>query len=375
MVRKEQLMEEWVLYSKAVLLLYFILQYVNEGGEKVPWIVCSLLLYVCFNVLLYIMKKRNVKLVVLVLSLAVLATSATLLHILYFLLLPLNIYELFFYQGKRLEWGMPVALIVLFFLPYHVQVLYGFVTVFTFLTFTMLARHTSRIVFLEQKELNLRKDLHDTKRNLHEKEVWKKQSQYMFKLEERNRLSQEIHDKIGHAMTGALIQMEASKQLLGRDEKKATELLQNAINISSEGIESIRLTLKKIKPPSEQMGVNQLKTLINEFVVRTNVSTSFLYSGDLDKMEPIYWKIVYGNIAEGLTNSLKHSNASEITVEVAVLNKVVKAQIKDNGTGAEKVIKGMGIMGMEERAASLNGQIIVDGSNGFSVTTLLPLSS
>jgi signal transduction histidine kinase len=169
--------------------------------------------------------------------------------------------------------------------------------------------------------------------------------------------------------------MEASKQLLGRDEKKAKELLQNAINISSEGIESIRLTLKKIKPPSEQMGVNQLKTLINEFVVRTNVSTSFLYSGDLDKMEPIYWKIVYGNIAEGLTNSLKHSNASEITVEVAVLNKVVKAQIKDNGTGAEKVIKGMGIMGMEERAASLNGQIIVDGSNGFSVTTLLPLSS
>ncbi|MFP7173844.1 sensor histidine kinase [Priestia filamentosa] len=375
MVRKEQLMEEWVLYSKAVLLLYFMLQYVNEAGEKVPWVVCSLLLYVCCNVLLYIMKKRNVKLVVLLLSLIVLAMSAILLHIFFLLLLPLNIYELLFYQGKKLSWGMPAALIVLFFLPYYVQILYGFVTVFTFLTFTILARYSSRIVFLEQKELNLRKDLHNTKRNLHEKEEWKKQSQYMFKLEERNRLSQEIHDKIGHAMTGALIQMEASKQLLGRDEKKAKELLQNAINISSEGIESIRLTLKKIKPPSEQMGVNQLKTLINEFIVRTNVSTSFLYSGDLDKMGPIYWKVVYENIAEGLTNSLKYSNASEITVEVAVLNKVVKAQIKDNGTGAEKVIKGMGIIGMEERAASLNGQIIVDGSNGFSVTTLLLLSS
>ncbi|MCY8016369.1 sensor histidine kinase, partial [Bacillus haynesii] len=45
---------------------------------------------------------------------------------------------------------------------------------------------------------------------------------------------------------------------------------------------------------------------------------------------------------------------------------------KDNGKGRQKIKKGMGIIGMEERAASVNGKVIVDGSNGFSVTTLLP---
>ncbi len=72
-----------------------------------------------------------------------------------------------------------------------------------------------------------------------------RQSEYTFKLEERNRLSQEIHDKIGHSMTGALIQMEAAKRLMGIDKEKSAELLQNAIHISKDGIESIRITLKK----------------------------------------------------------------------------------------------------------------------------------
>lgn len=51
----------------------------------------------------------------------------------------------------------------------------------------------------------------------------------------------------------------------------------------------------------------------------------------------------------------------------------IKAVVVDNGLGTGKLIKGLGIIGMEERAASINGKVIVDGSKGFSVTTLLPL--
>jgi signal transduction histidine kinase len=47
--------------------------------------------------------------------------------------------------------------------------------------------------------------------------------------------------------------------------------------------------------------------------------------------------------------------------------------VADNGKGAGKVKKGLGILGMEERAASAGGTVIVDGSRGFSVITLLPI--
>jgi signal transduction histidine kinase len=57
-----------------------------------------------------------------------------------------------------------------------------------------------------------------------------------------------------------------------------------------------------------------------------------------------------------------------------VLNTLIKVEILDNGKGAQKVIKGLGIIGMEERTAAVNGTIIVDGSRGFSVTTLIPIT-
>jgi signal transduction histidine kinase len=93
----------------------------------------------------------------------------------------------------------------------------------------------------------------------------------------------------------------------------------------------------------------------------------------MDMITPIQWKIITENVTEALTNALKYSRATEISIEIHVLNRMVKAEVKDNGKGAQKVVKGLGIMGMEERTASVNGTVIVDGTNGFSVMTLLPI--
>ncbi|MNJ58503.1 sensory histidine kinase UhpB [compost metagenome] len=62
----------------------------------------------------------------------------------------------------------------------------------------------------------------------------------------------------------------------------------------------------------------------------------------------------------------------KVSIHIQVLNTIIKVVISDNGKGARKVIKGLGIIGMEERAAVVNGTVIVDGSQGFSVTTLIP---
>jgi signal transduction histidine kinase len=59
-------------------------------------------------------------------------------------------------------------------------------------------------------------------------------------------------------------------------------------------------------------------------------------------------------------------------VEVRVLNRLIKAVVSDNGQGARKVVKGLGLIGMEERTAAVNGTVVADGTNGFSVTMLIP---
>jgi len=219
----------------------------------------------------------------------------------------------------------------------------------------------------------MRVSMQKLQKHVNENKEYVRQSQYASKLEERNRLSQEIHDKIGHSMTGALIQMEAAKHVMKQDEEKALSLLQNAITISKEGIEEIRLTLKSIKPPAEQIGISRLKLFIGEFEAKHSIAMPLVYKGNLDLITPLQWKIIHENITEAITNALKYAEATMIAIELHVLNKMVKVEVKDNGKGAHLFQKGLGIAGMEERAASINGTVIVDGANGFSVTTLLPI--
>ncbi|HBP64672.1 MAG TPA: two-component sensor histidine kinase, partial [Desulfosporosinus sp.] len=88
---------------------------------------------------------------------------------------------------------------------------------------------------------------------------------------------------------------------------------------------------------------------------------------------PIQWKVITDNLGESLTNALKYSGATMISLKIEVLNKFVKAEVSDNGHGAFIVKKGLGICGMEERSGRIGGKVVVDGSKGFSVITLLPM--
>ncbi|MRQ29433.1 sensor histidine kinase, partial [Bacillus anthracis] len=266
-----------------------------------------------------------------------------------------------------------VMMIPIVFTDESIRMTDGLIVAFSFIVLTMAERYISRVVKLESQNDKMRKDMQRLTKSLHENKEYIRQSEYTFKLEERNRLSQEIHDKIGHSMTGALIQMEAAKRLMEIDKEKSAELLQNAIHISKDGIESIRITLKNMKPPTEQIGIHRMKLFIEEFASKHDVNIPFVYKGNLDMISPIQWKIIGENVTEALTNAMKYADATVISIDVHVLNKMVKVQVKDNGKGAVLVKKGLGIIGMEERTASVNGKIIVDGKNGFSVTMLLPI--
>ena len=155
------------------------------------------------------------------------------------------------------------------FIPYGDLPTYIVMTLFCLAIFVLAARSGNRLKKYEEQSDIMRSSIEKLTKQLHSSTEYIKQSEYTGKLEERNRLSQAIHDKIGHSMTGALIQMEAAKRMLGSHPDKAAELLQNAITISKEGIEDIRITLKNMKPPAEQMGIHRLRTFIDEFSAKT----------------------------------------------------------------------------------------------------------
>ncbi len=48
-------------------------------------------------------------------------------------------------------------------------------------------------------------------------------------------------------------------------------------------------------------------------------------------ISPIQWKIIGENVTEALTNAMKYADATVISIDIHVLNKMVKVQVKDNG--------------------------------------------
>lgn len=366
-------MRNSILISKLIILLYTIIEYINGGTENKGLVVLWLLIYCALSSCVYILKNHRNKKIFILLAIVHIVIGNLYVYQLFILFIPFNIYEIADYYLEKRAFGLILAAVPVFFIDRAIAANFLIISGLSYVIYAMAKSYSERYMSLETQADKMRKDMQRLTKSFNENKEFLRQSEYTFKLEERNRLSQEIHDKIGHSMTGALIQMEAAKSLMDIDKEKAKELLTNSINISKDGIEEIRLTLKNLKPPKEQLGINRLKLIIDEFMEKSRIKTSLSYKGDIDRISYIQWKIILENISEAFTNSMKYSEAANISVKVEVLNKYIKAEVKDNGKGERLIKKGLGIIGMEERTAAVDGKIIVDGSNGFSVTTLLPI--
>src|SRR5699024_1725309 len=361
-------MERWIMTEKLVLIGFTAFMLITEPPPApfIPWSVCLLLLYLSFNIATLLFRKRAGQTVLQIASIILALIGGINGSAFFFLLLPFAITETVALWVPLKIISLILAILPVGYLPGDIQGYYVIIAVFSWMAFVlndMLREHLDK----KEKQLDaIRRTQEGLKRKISENDTFIKQSNYMFKLEERNRISQKIHDDIGHTITGALIQMEAAKKLFQVDEKKAEELLTNAIGITKEGISSIHHTLQNMKPTTEQIGINRLKLYLDEFKANHLIQTTLIYQGDMNKINYIQWKIIRENVQEALTNTLKYAEATQIFVDVTVLNKLIKIEVKDNGKGERKITKGLGIMGMEERAATLDGKILIDGKDGFS---------
>ncbi|MBM7710743.1 sensor histidine kinase [Enterococcus xiangfangensis] len=192
-------------------------------------------------------------------------------------------------------------------------------------------------------------------------------------LSERQRLIHEIHDELGHKLSGGLIQMEAAKAVYQKDAEQAEKLLDQAIATTREGIDDIRKILHSEAPVQETLNLNRIKTELQRFTDHYQIKTSFHYFGKVDQLSSFQWQVLLGNLKESLTNTLKYAEASEVTVHLHVFKGFLRFEVSNNGKKTKNYKKGLGILGMEERTAMLSGQLVIDTTRGFTVTTILPI--
>ena len=367
-------MDNWIIGTKLFIVLYCVLKYVSGNMTRGAEVLLLILLYVCINMLFYIVKSESLKRCFLILSLILLLASAYYVNILFLLPAPMNGAELMgrFSENVKLS-VVPAALIVVFvsrsFFPE-----YMLAAVFSLCMFILSRKAYSRVSMLSGEVDRLRERNDALYKRLDVSTDYENQLRYLTQMEERNSLAQKIHDKVGHSIAGSLIQLEAASVIIGSDTAKARDIIGNVIQVLKEGMENIRSTLRNIKPAAEQLGINRLKAVLDKFTRNSSIKAFLSYNGDLSPVSHLQWKIVMDNLKEALTNTLKYSSATTVKVDLAVLNKLIRVEVRDNGVGAFSPNKGLGLRGMEERTESAGGKLIIDGSKGFSIIMLLPVS-
>lgn len=366
-------MDAWIDITKIAVLFYCIYRYCSDKMKNIYELVLIVLLYICFNTLIHIIKKKSVKRVMLVLSIIDLGIAVDFFSQVFILLVVFNILELNFDFNYKIIMSASELIFILFLISPPILAEYMIFTFFSCIIYILSNNYSIKVNKIIKENDAMREKIYNLSSRLDKNYEYEHQIKYMSKLEERNKIAQEIHDKLGHTIAGSLIQLEASKLFLYKDVKKSEEIINKVTDILRNSNESIRASLKNIKPPSEQMGINKIKIALDEFSVNSGINASLVHTGMMDKITHIEWKVIYDNLGEALTNILKYSKATGVTVKIDVLSKFIKVEIKDNGIGASNIKKSLGIIGMEERCSKLHGKVIVDGSKGFSVINILPI--
>lgn len=191
-------------------------------------------------------------------------------------------------------------------------------------------------------------------------------------LEEKGRISQVLHDKLGHSVNGSLYQLEACKVLLDTKPEESRVIMQGVIDNLRVSMDEIRAILRREKPDRKRMALLQLMALCNDCEKKYSINAQVNLDGENEDVPEIIWETILDNSFEAISNALKYARCRNIMIDINILNKVVRCSIKDDGIGCISYEDGMGIAGMRERVRKLNGSIALDCVGGFSINMLLP---
>ncbi|MGN5651413.1 response regulator [Bacillus sp. Brlt_9] len=203
--------------------------------------------------------------------------------------------------------------------------------------------------------------------------------QYMSQIEritlaeERNRLSSELHDTVGHAYTSIIMGMETLRTELATE--MGIQRLDSLLEMGRKSIEDVRGYLHQMDSPCQSPSLIQsLQNLGAEFQEHAQVHVSFRTFGEEYQLSRQAKIAFIRCLQESLTNAVRHGQGTEIIVSLQFEKQYTRLEVQDNGKGNVEWQEGFGMNAMKERAMNLQGQFSVytKPEEGMLVTCTIP---
>ena len=188
----------------------------------------------------------------------------------------------------------------------------------------------------------------------------------MAQTNERNRLAREIHDTLGHSLTGIIAGLDACLALVDVAPQEVKKQLKLLADVSRDGMKDVRRSVSELRPDEmERLSLNaSIRKMVTDMGRVADTQIYFDAGGEKLEFGEDEENIIYRVIQESITNAVRHGHAGQIWVTLKQIDGEVLLEVKDDGIGCKEVKSGFGTRHMRERIEMLGGTITFDGQKG-----------
>ena len=192
----------------------------------------------------------------------------------------------------------------------------------------------------------------------------------LYTLQERNRISREIHDSVGHSLSTIIIQLGAISKLSEENNPQISQMSSQLREFAVKGLQEVRTVVHDLKP--EQLTKQQLTVALEEFIYETKqhsgVEFVFRQNKPTFQLTKEQELTIFRGVQEATTNAIRHGKATKITLLMMYSANELIVTIMDNGVGSSAISLEGGLKALEERLHEQQAQLeIKNTEQGFTV--------
>ena len=189
----------------------------------------------------------------------------------------------------------------------------------------------------------------------------------MAKVAERERISRDLHDLLGHTLSVIVLKSELASKLADHDPGRAIDEIRDVERISRDALTEVRRAVQgyRARGFSGELAAGQAALAAAGVHLAADVSA--------EPLPPAVETTFALVLRESLTNVVRHAHATTCRTSLDVSDAGARLVIEDDGVGGA-VKEGSGLAGMRERLEQMGGALIVSSGSGLRVEATLPLS-
>lgn len=192
--------------------------------------------------------------------------------------------------------------------------------------------------------------------------------QHLAMIAERERIARDLHDLLGHTLSMITLKSELAGKLIHHDPLAAEREITEVESISREALQEVRRAVQGFKARSLPEELSKAREVLATAGIRATIQSVPL------SLEPAQESALTLALREGITNIVRHANATLCDIQLHRTEGDVILEISDDGRGGS-LSDGSGLQGMRERIEALKGTVSRDGSEGMRLKIQLPLGS